>query len=69
MRGATGLSGKESTCSVGDSEIQIQTPGVGKIPWRRNDHHSRLEKSHGQRNLGGHSPQVRKAGRASDNTT
>ena len=48
------LSGKESTCNVGDMGL---IPWVGKIPWRRKWQPTAEflpEKSHGQRTLGGY---------------
>ena len=49
------LSGKESTCNIG--QTHRFDPGVGKIPWRRKATPVFLPgKSHGQRSLVGYSP-------------
>ena len=50
------LSGKASTCQCRRCGLH---PWVGKIPWRRKLQPTLVflsEKSHGQRNLVGHSP-------------
>ena len=51
------LSGKESTCQAGDTR---SIPGSGRFPWRRKWQPTPIflpGKSHGQRSLGGYSPQ------------
>ena len=50
-----GSVGKESACSTGDTEMQVQS----LIPWSRKGQPTLVflhEKSHGQRSLAGYSP-------------
>ena len=57
------LSGKESDCLQERTETQVQSLGVGKIPWRRKWQPTPiflLGKSQGQRSLMGASPWVSK---------
>ena len=53
------LSGKQSACNTGDTEVAGSVPGSGKIPWRRAWHPTLVflpGESHGQRSLAGYSP-------------
>ena len=56
-------SGKEPTVNAGDIRDTRFDPWVGKIPWRRAWQHTPVflpGESHGQRSLGGYSPQGQK---------
>ena len=63
------LSGKESTCNVGDVGL---IPWVGKIPWRRKRQPTPVflpGESHGQRRLVGYSPWGRKESEPTERLT